>query len=65
MKTGRLRASALVLAATLAVAACGGSTSEIDVAADGTFAAPTLSGESFDLADYAGQDVMLWLWAPW
>ena len=35
-----------------------------DRAADGTFTAPTLSGESFDLADYAGQDVMLWLWAP-
>lgn len=54
-----------MLAATLALAACGGSSSEIDVAADGTFTAPTLSGETFDLADYAGQDVMLWMWAPW
>lgn len=25
----------------------------------------SLGGEAIDLADYAGQDVVLWFWAPW
>jgi len=26
---------------------------------------PTLTGQTLDLADLQGQDVVLWLWAPW
>jgi hypothetical protein len=52
----------------LALSACGGSggsTSDIEVSADGSFTATSLSGEPVALSDYAGQDVMLWFWAPW
>lgn len=27
--------------------------------------APGADGTTIDLADYAGQDLMLWFWAPW
>ena len=27
--------------------------------------AATSDGGTIDLADYAGQDLMLWFWAPW
>ena len=26
---------------------------------------PTLTGQTLDLASLQGQDVVLWLWAPW
>jgi hypothetical protein len=29
------------------------------------FTATTVQGEAFDGADYAGQDLMVWFWAPW
>lgn len=29
------------------------------------FQAQTVSGQPFDGADYAGQDLMVWFWAPW
>lgn len=45
-------------------------TSEPADAADGNaevlaFTAPDLEGGTFDGSDYAGRDVILWLWAPW
>lgn len=27
--------------------------------------APAADGSVIDLADYAGQDLVLWFWAPW
>lgn len=29
------------------------------------FTAPDLEGGTFDASEYAGQDVILWMWAPW
>lgn len=29
------------------------------------FTAPALSGGQIDGTDYAGEDVVLWMWAPW
>jgi ABC-type glycerol-3-phosphate transport system substrate-binding protein len=63
--TRTLRRTALALVATMALTACGGGAGNVDVAADGTFTAPTLEGEPFALADFAGQDIMVWFWAPW
>lgn len=62
-----VRLAAFTLALGLVVAACGGGTSnpEVSIASDGTFAATTVDGEAFTSTDFAGQDVMLWFWAPW
>ena len=60
-----LRLTAIALLATLSFSACGGGSSNIDVAADGTFTAPTLEGEDFSLSDFSGQDIMVWFWARW
>ena len=30
-----------------------------------TISAPTSDGDTIDFADLAGEDVMLWFWAPW
>ena len=30
-----------------------------------TFRATTVQGDAFDAGDYAGQDLMVWFWAPW
>jgi thiol-disulfide isomerase/thioredoxin len=30
-----------------------------------TFSSTTTEGEDFDAADLAGEDVVLWFWAPW
>jgi thiol-disulfide isomerase/thioredoxin len=30
-----------------------------------TFSSTTTAGEGFDAADLAGEDVVLWFWAPW
>lgn len=27
--------------------------------------APTADGSTIDLSDFAGQDLVLWFWAPW
>ena len=70
MTMSRPRRAGLALALTLGLvaAACGGgggSTSDVEVASDGTFTATALDGESVDLAALAGDDVLLWFWAPW
>lgn len=86
--------AALLLAASLAVAACGGSADEADVAADTTpdravttnggvaappadagaapevpdeldFVAPDVRGGQVVGAELAGQDLVIWFWAPW
>ena len=65
--TTRLAGPLLLLA--LVMAACGGAAGESGpsgpggAAFDGSF--PTLEGGSVDLADFEGQDVVLWFWAPW
>ena len=30
-----------------------------------TFSSMTVYGDAFESVDYAGQDVLLWFWAPW
>lgn len=60
-------AVALVISVALALAACGADTAAPS-SADGSplrgeFA--TLSGDTVDLAELRGQDVVLWFWAPW
>ncbi len=30
-----------------------------------TFAGETVDGSAFEAGDYAGQDLVLWFWAPW
>ena len=30
-----------------------------------TFVVDQLDGSTFDAGDYAGQDLVLWFWAPW
>lgn len=66
----RIRLVALIVAVAIAAAACGSSSSQGPSAAagdaepfDGEFA--TLGGGTVDLADFEGQDVVLWFWAPW
>ncbi len=64
-----------LLAAALALAGCGGDdTSEGAVGeASGavpeaellSFEADTIDGESVDVSDYAGSDLVIWFWAPW
>lgn len=80
LKSPRLRiAPALVFALALLAAACGAGGAADDQTASGddeTGTAETsasgLSGEfatidggSVNLADFEGQDVVLWFWAPW
>ncbi len=53
---------------SLGLAACGGDDAGPDLALeqsvfDGT--AQTVQGESFDLNELAGQDLIIWFWAPW
>ena len=38
---------------------------EVDVSNYPQFTSITSDGEAFDSLDYAGQDVLLWFWAPW
>lgn len=63
-----------LLLALLLLAACASDTGEEvgDAAADAgdvpdalQFTATTLDRTTFEGADYAGQDLMLWFWAPW
>jgi len=67
----RTRLLALLLLVAIAAAACGSSTTDAASSAgsegadvfDGEFA--TLDGGSVNLAEFEGQDVVLWFWAPW
>jgi len=70
MKTTVLRSAAMVLALAFVAASCGGGDDSGTSFGppDGTdrdFVATSLDGEEVALADYAGQDVMVWFWAPW
>jgi ABC-type glycerol-3-phosphate transport system substrate-binding protein len=70
MSSARSRLAALVAALALGAVACGGGSgtgSEVEVAEGGDrdFVATTIGGDDLALADYAGQDVMVWFWAPW
>jgi hypothetical protein len=70
MTVAPLRTTTMVAVLALAAMACGGgtgsgSTLEAAGGTDRDFVATTLDGEELALADYAGQDVMLWFWAPW
>ncbi len=71
-------AAALVLGATLTAAACGAGDVAVEeaVADESATAAEssgsglsgqfdTVDGSSINLADFDGQDVVLWFWAPW
>jgi cytochrome oxidase Cu insertion factor (SCO1/SenC/PrrC family) len=71
--------AALLVALALVGAACGGSDADsatgsaTDAASGGAEAtaslftgeATTVGGESFDLSTLAGQDLIVWFWAPW
>ena len=70
MTTTLLRRTAMVLALAFVAASCGGGddSGASFGAPDGTdrdFVATSLDGDEVALADYAGQDVMVWFWAPW
>ncbi|MGI9603804.1 MAG: TlpA family protein disulfide reductase [Acidimicrobiales bacterium] len=62
----------LIIMVVLALAAvgCGGSDSSGEATSTEPGSVPDFSGTTVDgqelvSADYAGQDVMLWFWAPW
>lgn len=66
------RLALLLVLVGLFAAACGGGDGENVLTANpgdaserlvGTF--ETLDGETIDLATVHGQDVVLWMWAPW
>ncbi len=70
--------AAVALALALVASACGGSDVDTEVevgaaagAADDATAslftgeATTIDGETFDLATLAGEDLIVWFWAPW
>jgi hypothetical protein len=70
MKTAPLRIMATVAALAFVVASCGGGGDSATSfgppeGTDRDFVATSLDGEQAALADYAGQDVMIWFWAPW
>ena len=61
-------------AATMMVAGCGSGSGETvdaagpaDTLAPSTFegTATTIDGDSIDLASLAGNDLVVWFWAPW
>lgn len=75
-RTPFARLIAAGLALGLVAAACASEEGATDVAAapspstteaDTTLqiSAPAADGSTINLADYAGQDLMLWFWAPW
>lgn len=62
----RRRLLGALLGLVVPASACGGSSGpEVTLADDGSFIATTVDGDEFALSDFAGQDVMLWFWAPW
>lgn len=73
LMAGSFRILALLAAFSLVAAACGGGdgsttasrAGQEDASSSLSFAATAIDGQEVALADYAGQDVMLWFWAPW
>ncbi len=75
--TNRRRTLAMLIAGALAVAACGGDSSDQAVSGAASQApapettapaAPVvqaISGSQVDFADVLTQDTVLWFWAPW
>ena len=74
IRSNRFRRAALGLGLALTLAACGaesttGESAQAPATAppasafDGEFT--SLAGNSVDLGSLEGQDVVLWLWAPW
>lgn len=66
----RNRLLAAVIAASLALVACGGDDDTGNQAANAAnvdldFQAVTVAGESVDASIYTGSDLVLWFWAPW
>ncbi len=74
----RFRSAAATAALILTLAACGSEASTTESAAPATEAAesapagpaiegtfPTVAGGQLDLGALAGQDTVLWFWAPW
>lgn len=60
--------TALLLASALLLAACGGSDDEAAVASDTEaldFVAPDVRGGQVVGSELAGQDLVIWFWAPW
>lgn len=64
---------AVSLGLALTAAACGSDSASAPAATSAADAgagvlalqAPAADGSVIDLADYAGQDLVLWFWAPW
>jgi cytochrome oxidase Cu insertion factor (SCO1/SenC/PrrC family) len=77
--TRRRTATLAVFVACLLATSCGGSSDEASTAPSTTAApagdvlpastfevtATTVDGDSYDLSQLAGTDVILWFWAPW
>ncbi len=64
----RIRLLAGLTALSLALVACGSDDGAAEGAAstaDLAFEAQTVTGETVDVGDYAGTDLVLWFWAPW
>ena len=68
------RLAAIIVSLGLVAAACAGSEDTGEpVPAPGdapiedalAFSATTVDGTTFDAGELAGQDVLLWFWAPW
>jgi ABC-type glycerol-3-phosphate transport system substrate-binding protein len=62
------RRRAALLACALALAACGGSDGTTQTAATDDeldFVAPDVRGGQVVGADFAGQAMVIWFWAPW
>ena len=63
----------LLVAFALVASSCGGSGEESAVGTSESnpdlpsfyFTAPAVGGGQIDLGDLAGQDIVLWFWAPW
>ena len=67
-----MRRLTTIIASTGLLIACGGSDPAADAAPPGVeieeplaFSAITVDGAQIDVGEFAGQDVLLWFWAPW
>ncbi len=64
----RTRLIAGLFAAALALTACGGDDGNSSAATPAdllSFQAQTVAGDSVDVSDYVGSDLVIWFWAPW